>query len=312
MRRFFQFRVTTLLLLVVVCAVALGWWKDHRDLMEKLRDADFMRQALVMGADQSARPEMAFEMEMFMTWERLAGAGAARRVEPFKEMLTDTDPAALDDDRHPKYAPEPEAFPRLMELLDDPDPRTRARAASTLASCGSSASEAVLPLAHALDDGDPSVRWNVLYALMAMRRSAAPAIPALWELLNNDDTPMAVFAARVVRGIEGKIRFVPRLVELLESENVATRHAAFWLLETIKVEDLGTDLSRATPVLLRCLSSADTECRHWAAYELADLAEPTDAIPSLLAALKAETDDEVKKQIAGALFRLEYRRKQEP
>jgi hypothetical protein len=36
MRRFFQFRISTVLLFVALCAVGLGWWRDHQDLRHAL------------------------------------------------------------------------------------------------------------------------------------------------------------------------------------------------------------------------------------------------------------------------------------
>lgn len=38
-RRWLQFRLSTLLLLLVVCALALAWWRDHTDLHLKLERA---------------------------------------------------------------------------------------------------------------------------------------------------------------------------------------------------------------------------------------------------------------------------------
>src|SRR5437016_2715735 len=58
MRRFIQFRMSTLLLLVNLCAVALAWCQDHADLRRtlheadgKLRDANLLRDAIIEGQE---------------------------------------------------------------------------------------------------------------------------------------------------------------------------------------------------------------------------------------------------------------------
>src|SRR5262249_7183586 len=63
MRRLVQFRMSTLLLLVTLCAVALAWWRDRRDLHrrlhdteQKLRDAELFREAMVLGEKEFNKP----------------------------------------------------------------------------------------------------------------------------------------------------------------------------------------------------------------------------------------------------------------
>ena len=49
-RQWFQFRLSTLLLLLVVCAVALGWWRDRAGLNLKLQQAHRERAKLSLEA----------------------------------------------------------------------------------------------------------------------------------------------------------------------------------------------------------------------------------------------------------------------
>jgi len=46
MRRWLQFRVSTLLWLIVACAIAFGWWSDHAAQQRTLQQSELRRQAL--------------------------------------------------------------------------------------------------------------------------------------------------------------------------------------------------------------------------------------------------------------------------
>ena len=39
-RRRFQFRLSTIMLLIAIAAIAVGWWTDHARLVQQLRARD--------------------------------------------------------------------------------------------------------------------------------------------------------------------------------------------------------------------------------------------------------------------------------
>src|SRR5262245_52891543 len=70
MRRFFRFRVSTLLIAIACCAVAFAWWKDRQDsrrsqaaiedrLQWQIRAAELWREACREGAQLHAAESLA-------------------------------------------------------------------------------------------------------------------------------------------------------------------------------------------------------------------------------------------------------------
>lgn len=79
------------------------------------------------------------------------------------------------------------AVPALIEMLREPDPATRERAAKILAGIGPDASAAVSMLQTTTHDSDPAVRrWSVR-ALGQIGEAAGPAVPDLIQALRETE-----------------------------------------------------------------------------------------------------------------------------
>jgi hypothetical protein len=306
---YLRFRLPTLLLLIALVAVGLGWWRDHHDLQRQLADLRLLRQATWLGHKEVGRNYCINQGRAFSPcWELNAGADASPRASSWPEFLTRRD--GEDWWRRPTYALSPADVSRLIDRLAAASPAERAQAASTLAEGAGSSQAAVPALARALGDSDRAVRWNVLYALAYIGHRARAAVPALRDLVQADDTSLGVFAGRVLWTVDAKQHVVPRLIELLDAEDAEARRQSLRLIDEIMRDTPGLDLSAAIPPLLRWLDDPVAAHRKWAIDELSYFAPPEEIIPVLLKVFAAETDDEVRRVTAHALHMLEHRRKE--
>ncbi len=89
----------------------------------------------------------------------------------------------------------------LVEMLGNPDPKLRSRAATTLWGLGASAQAAVPTLAGALKDADTNVRRSAAAALGNMGALAAPAVPALAAALDDSDNSVRQLSAKALGAI---------------------------------------------------------------------------------------------------------------
>lgn len=93
------------------------------------------------------------------------------------------------------------AVPGLVEMLGNPDPKLRSRAAATLWGLGPSAAGAVGALAKALADPVVEVRRSAATALSGIGAEAAPAVPALRTALKDSDNDVRQFSAKALGAI---------------------------------------------------------------------------------------------------------------
>ena len=129
----------------------------------------------------------------------------------------------------------------LSELLQDPDADLRIQAALALGEQHQPG--AAVPLLRALEDPDPNVRFHAIEALGRLR--ADSALEALLTIVESRDFFLA-FAALEALGMIQDSRVAPRLVPLLEDENLrdAVTHALSQLGDEHAVEPLVLALNR--------------------------------------------------------------------
>jgi HEAT repeat protein len=146
------------------------------------------------------------------SWIALAGIGIAAlgacRAKPAEptldellQALAGSDEQKAGEARLKLIALGEPAAAGLAGLLPAPDPKLRARAASTLWMLGEGAAPAAPALATALGDSDVEVRRSAAMALGNMGEHAAPAVPALARALDDPDGSVRQFAAKALGAI---------------------------------------------------------------------------------------------------------------
>ena len=90
------------------------------------------------------------------------------------------------------------AVPALAALLQDPEPRVRRAAASTLWGLGTRMGPAVPALAETLRDADPEVRLSAAMALESAGPHASAAVPALIVALKDSEANVRLYACKAL------------------------------------------------------------------------------------------------------------------
>jgi hypothetical protein len=242
-RWFPRFGLRSLLVVVLLAAVLLGWYADHR------RQAEALRRAQVEIEIYERQTE---QLKML-----LAQSGAGMRMiflwasaDDFIQALIDTD----DENEFYGIAGSlgssdetvmDEAVQRLITLLADPNERTRSRSVITLRFLKEQSHTQVLPgsqtvleqiqsryadaitrgLVPLLDNRQPSGA-EAYYALRAYGPDARAALEVLREKMADDSNYYAAQAAEAVHAIDPTTDIGPRLIELIEKQHPDWQTAA--------------------------------------------------------------------------------------
>jgi HEAT repeat protein len=130
--------------------------------------------------------------------------------------------------------PEPEVVvPRLIALLQDPNPDLRQTAALSLGKIASA--EAAPSLILSLRDADPSVRQYSAWALGNLgERANAEAASALIVLLGDPVSTVASAAAQAIGSIGAGPEIITQLSTVLSEGSVQARRAAITVLGVLE------------------------------------------------------------------------------
>jgi HEAT repeat protein len=90
-----------------------------------------------------------------------------------------------------------------VRALQDPDRRTRLKAARALGNVGTADPAAVPALAGAVKDADPEVRAAAVLALLRIGPDARDAVPALSTALADEDPAVRSYAAKALEKVRG-------------------------------------------------------------------------------------------------------------
>ena len=270
-RSSFQFNSQVILLLVVIVAIALGWWQTHDRLRQSEARVDALRRSrlldvrrrtlrtLRISALQEAVSHQAQTPEQFIK--------SLHEIEDWYEFADDTaDPFA-------KTPAADDTIPMLISLLDDPDSEIRTRALATLWKINRHPKVVVPAVIPLLDDGHCNVRWHAAYALGRFGEEAQSGIRALRSEMNDDESPNAAFAAMMVRQIDPDIPTEPRLIELLSNPIKQNQERAIRALA-----ELGTPTS-IEALVRRYRNENDPKLRTRLALVIADADSKQNAIP---------------------------------
>jgi hypothetical protein len=184
----------------------------------------------------------------------------------------------------------PSSVNDLIQRLADEDATMRASAACTLARLGGGAKEAVPALIGRLQDADATVRFHAAYALGRTRENSPSVVAALRESMADDASGIAAFAAQMLHRLDPSIDVVPRLIELLDHEDAATRRRAVTALMAVHAPQSSassTPAVEALPRLTKLFSDPDQETRKKAMMAVARMASPADAHAALSDVVKA-------------------------
>lgn len=132
----------------------------------------------------------------------------------------------------------PAAEPVLIQLLEDPDPDVRMRAASACRELRTGASRtAVAALTTARADSDPLVRIAALESLWAVSGDVAAVAPPAIAELANPDRDIRMRAVRLLESLGPKLDgWLPDLRTLADSNGTPAAQAASRVLKTLESE----------------------------------------------------------------------------
>ena len=224
-RRGIQIQLRTVLILIALVALALGWAVDHHRLSEQLRQALLQNQIYDRQfADLRKRlDEHHFGVQMFYWWASADEFIQALTTTSDQDTFLDMAPSLARADKLVFQA----SVTQVLELLNDPNEQTRQRAAITLGFLQQSAPKrmeqhadiAIAKLVPLLNDNSSSVVGEAMGALGSFGPAARSAIGTLNEMMADDGEWYAPDAARVITQIDPSANIVPRLIELIQREH---------------------------------------------------------------------------------------------
>jgi|GEM_PF-3395183 len=177
-----------------------------------------------------------------------------------------------------------DAIPSLMELLDDPSPHLKQRAAEALGLAGSAAEPAVPTLVKLLGDSDFAVRQRVADALGEIGKQPDLAVPALIGKINDPGYGVGSIAAEALGKFgERATNAIPALLEGMKSGPYLVKPAAAIALSKISRE---TARKEVIPVLIRDLQGPVAGSHNTALITLSQMQDEMDlVIPATIGAL---------------------------
>jgi HEAT repeat protein len=188
--------------------------------------------------------------------------------------------------------PEPEiVVPRLISLLQDPQPAIRQTAALSLGKIASA--EAVPGLILALRDTDPLVRQYSAWALGNVGeqvKAEAEASVALLPLLEDPIPAVAESAAQAIGSIGAGPQVIGRMVAILKEGSLQARRAAILGLGLL-------ESPLAYDGFLHALLEDDAQIRQRAIAALGELGERR-AVPAIVTRLRHDPESAVRTEAA--------------
>jgi HEAT repeat protein len=198
-----------------------------------------------------------------------------------------------------------DAVPSLMELLDNPSPHLKQRAAEALGLAGSAAEPAVPTLVKLLEDSDFTVRQRVADALGEIGKRPDLAVPALISIINDPGYGVGSIAAEALGKFgERATNAIPALLEGMKSGPYLVKSAAAIALSKISRETVRKEV---IPVLISDLKRPGSH--NTALITLSQMQDETDlVIPAIIGALD-DSDEMVQHNAMNMLGRFGFQAK---
>lgn len=279
-RKWAQFRLGSVLVAVLLCALAAGWFSDRSQLQERIRQLSSRTAAQ---KDQIARLQHRLEMRVGHAQTRYTWANADEFIEMIRTVAEETF-----NDRGPSLAEAEQPLiddvvPRLIELLESKNERTVERALTTLQwvqqqapeKIASHSPQVVSAIGPLLSSGHERVVAMSVYALSSFGTASRDVLSELKTLMNDDGAWLAPDAAIAITRVDPRERQMvgSRLIELVEMKHPNWYQAAFHLAQVV-------DPNVARSVLEDAYADAETDAER----EMATIA--LNQVPSV-----AEPDD---------------------
>jgi len=188
-----------------------------------------------------------------------------------------------------------DAIPELTRLLSDPDARVRSSSAVALSGMGRNAEQSIPALVKAVrEDASFDVRRA---AAMALRDIRPEGLKHMLVMLEDSSSEVRKAALEVV-GSSVAQQALPKLVKLLQDENVAVRARAATVISHID-----PPAKEAVPAVARLLGDEHVEVRRSAVAALAHMGDGVNQFLPQLIKLADDNDVEVRRNLAGTLGR---------
>lgn len=219
-----RFQLRDVLILILLVALGLGWWRDHQTLTRRLEIYELqvarlnerpprieLPSAFVRDAVERAR-QQARKQEPPSVDEFLAAVAIPKDMS-FIGMATALNGSPDCD----------EAVPGLIQLLAHPNAHVRNRAINAIRFLHSSPSEVVSALIPVLSDPHEQNAFDAAVTLGSFGSDARPALPALNAKMRDPTSHFAAMAALSVHEIEPDQDIRPILINLLQSSHARVR-----------------------------------------------------------------------------------------
>ena len=154
-------------------------------------------------------------------------------------------------------------MPKLIKLLNDPEPVVRAQSAAALAAIGDDAKEALPTLLDNLLDSDVQVQMQSFAATIAVGQADNRALLDGLKGANAKGRWATPFV--LANGLSGKAA-VPRLLKDLEGKDIGKRVSA-----ALSLGRIGVDAEPAIPALTRMAKEENKQVRGAAQQALAEM-----------------------------------------
>ena len=228
----FRFQLRDLLLAVLLVALALGWWLDHRKLAARLKV--YQHQISRMRARPQYAPLAGTSAEIVEAARATLRARTPPSADAFVSAVSDpniSEGSFLDMCSRMAGSPfREEAILDITPLLADPQAAVRRRAVSAIRFMRSSPSTVVPALVPLIDDVDQQTANLAVVTLGSFGSDARPALPALKAKMQDSSSRLAAACAISVHSIDPEDDVRPAIIGLLKSPHADVRSQVVGLL----------------------------------------------------------------------------------
>jgi len=239
-KHWFRFSVLTLLLLTLVVALGMAWWRDHRQMSST--------------NDLQARQIRKLQQQVDEQHNVFVGNLTTFRLKNAEDLVQFVEKATDQEFHSENWGPfgnshvANQSVPLLLKLLDSPQESTRIRALTLFAWMGRAKRppevDPIPKLISLLENPSSRTRTSAMWALGKNGRNAKDALPSLKAIMERDISHNSYCATMAVEEIDAAIDIGPRLRELfLHGNNIMRQNVAFRLPDHLPAKEAREILS---------------------------------------------------------------------